>query len=317
MQLNRTSPLLSVLALAMILTFTVGNLEASEQGQIRFDKRMAFLNVNDRDDDGDDPRDTPPPEVHGEEIDPETCGHPEPVSRLSRRGKAYTRIGRVRRPGQVQPGVILPLPPAVAHRKQVKFTARMKNRDLAKKFTWVQYVRGYIWSGHYQGGQYQGVNNRGRIVGGQRITSFSIPPIAAGAAAPLDSEWTMDDLRQVGHYTTHRTNNKVFMRDKPGLDNVGIRPDGRTFLEANFEFRSYLVCPLAPKIAYARCIWSTDLSVESFTITRNADKPSCEILWPPIDLLHAGDPALDGIENVQRTQGFFALPNNWALHEEE
>ena len=272
-------------------------------------------------DNGDSGKDTPnepkqndPP--FGEEIDvKKLCdGSPNLVTRIAKKGNRYrTPPWYAPKRGGNQPYVVN-IPRRQGHRKQVKFTATIKDKETAQEFKWVQYIRGYIWSGHTQGGRYDGGNgNRGTIIDIQnnparRITDIanSIPTVRRMNQKPPISQWTFDDLNSVGHYTTSIRGKKVWMVDTPGLDTMRIRPDARTFFDADFEFRAYAVCPLATKMAYARCVWNTKLTAESFTFRRTADTPVCVVFANPIDLLNGGDLALNINANTPRTQDYFS-----------
>ena len=85
-----------------------------------------------------------------------------------------------------------------------------------------------------------------------------------------------------------------------------IRPNGRTFFDADFEFRAYAVCPLALKLAYARCVGNTKLTAESFTFRRTADTPVCIVFPQPINLLQGGDPVLNINAVTPQTQDYFS-----------
>lgn len=260
-----------------------------------------------------EPTDNPPP--FGEEIDVEkVCAGPNLVTRVAKKGNRYrTPPWYAPKRGVAQPYEVN-IPCRQGHRKQVKFTATIKDKETAKEFKWVQYIRGYVWSGHTQGGRYNGGNgNRGTIIDipgnpARRITDIakSVPTVRRTNQKPPVSIWTFDDLNKVGHFTTRVNGKKVIMADTPGLDTMKIRPDGRIFFEADFEFRAYVVCPLATKMAYARCVWNTKLTTDSFTFRRTADTPVCNVFNQPIDLLNGGDPVLNINAQTPRTQDYFA-----------
>lgn len=238
------------------------------------------------------------------------CGDPGLVTGVTHNGKKYTS-----KPWYApRQGGTVAVPRYVGHRKGVTFTATVKTKELAKQFKWVQYIRGYIWSAVYNGGLYKGVGNKGTIVKapGKKLklvtnTANTRPKVKNKKTKPPISEWTFDDLKKVGHYTTRHVGDKIVMVDAPGIDKLKIRPDAKTFLDANFEFRAYAVCPLAKKLAYARCVWNTRLTVKSYTFVRTADTPVCQVFPKPINLLKGGDPALKLPAKVQRTQDFFAV----------
>ena len=255
------------------------------------------------------------PSPFGEEIDVEqVCAGPNLVTRIGKKGNRYRTPPWYAPKRGMAPPYAVNIPRRVVHRKQVKFTATIKDKETAQQFKWVQYIRGYIWSGDIQGGRYDGGNgNRGKIIDipnspARRITDIanSIPTVLRVNQKPHISSWTFDDLNSVGHYTTRARGKKVWMADTPGLDTMRIRPNGRTFFDADFEFRAYAVCPLAPKLAYACCVWNTKLTAESFTFRRTADTPVCIVFPQPINLLQGGDPVLNINAATPRTQDYFS-----------
>mgnify|MGYP000878439454 CR=1 FL=1 len=207
----------------------------------------------------------------------------------------------------------------VGKRGVVKFSATVKDKTLVEQFKWVQYIKGYIWSGTIEGGRYvyKGNNSSaGKIVNVNGLKKVSkktnlndtIPKVKSVKQKPSDSMWTFDDKRNVGFYTTAIEGNNVKMEDVPGITQLIINKKGRTFFDMNLKFRAYLVCPLAPKLAYGRCVWNTQLTMNSFTFLRTADTPVCTTFKVPKNLLKGDDPLLKITPNTPRTQDYFKLP---------
>jgi hypothetical protein len=207
----------------------------------------------------------------------------------------------------------------VGKRGVVKFSATVKDKTLVEQFKWVQYIKGYIWSGTIEGGRYvyKGNNSSaGKIVNANGLKKISkktnlndtIPKVNSVKQKPSDSVWTFDDKRSVGFYTTTIEGNNVKMEDVPGITQLIINKKGTTFFDMNLKFRAYLVCPLAPKLAYGRCVWNTQLTMNSFTFLRTADTPVCTTFKVPKNLLKGDDPLLKITPNTPRTQDYFKLP---------
>ncbi|MCO5167393.1 MAG: hypothetical protein M9894_13670 [Planctomycetes bacterium] len=265
--------------------------------------------------DRDDPRDEPPPVIYWEEIQdgPPACGRPDPLSRVNVvQGIAFEATSTFTQAeiNAARGAEFLALPGSVKQRPQIEFRAllRQQARPATRDFVWKQFVRGYVWIARIQGGQIRGEEKTREFRGPtNKVTdNRRSQPLPQAEGANTNSPWTFDDVKRLGHFTTTWGNRSVEMKDAPKLEGILINPDGRDYFDADFEFRSYLVCPKDSLIAFARCTWRTRLRGELFTYSRTGDEPQCEALSPELDLLGGGDPELTLPPTpIQRTQDFF------------